>query len=311
MSTGFAQERVPTNGIELAVHSAGSGRPIVLCHGWPEIGYSWRHQVGPLVEAGYHVIVPDQRGYGSSDRPEAVADYDILHLSGDLTGLLDHYGYEDAIFAGHDFGAIVVWDLARLQPRRVRGVINLSVPFMVRRAVEPVGFWQERLGSDFYIVHFNRQPGGADAIFDANIENFLRNIYRTDQWKLEVPDDYPGMALVKLATREEPWGTPLLGEEDLAIVVAAFEKSGFRGGLNGYRNFTRNWELMADLEQRVRQPSLMLYGKHDPVPRNPELERYVPKVEVHEFECGHWIQQERPAETNALMLDWLKRNDRD
>ena len=308
MPTSFAHKRVPTNGIELAIHSAGRGQPIILCHGWPEIGYSWRHQVAPLVDAGYHVIVPDQRGYGTSDRPKEVTDYDIHHLTGDLVGLLDHYGYDDAVFVGHDWGAIVVWALAQLHPGRVRGVINLSVPFMPRGPSEPVAFWEKRLGGDFYIVHFNRQPGVADAAFDANTENFLRNLYRTEQWKLDVPADHPGMKLVYLATRKEPWGAPLLSEGELAVFVRSFEESGFTGGLNWYRNFTRNWKLLADVEERVDQPSLMIYGEYDVVPKIDNLEKYVPNVEIHTLECGHWIQQERPAETNGLVLNWLGRN---
>ena len=142
---------------------------------------------------------PNQRGYGHSSKPSAVTDYDIEHLCGDLTGLLDHYGYEDAVFIGHDWGAIVVWNLALLHPQRVAGVINLSVPFLERGSRPWVEFWEEHLGPDFYIVHFNRQPGVADAAFAANTANFLRNLYRTDQW-LEAPVDLgPGMAMINMA----------------------------------------------------------------------------------------------------------------
>jgi pimeloyl-ACP methyl ester carboxylesterase len=157
-----APRRIATNGVELEVFEAGRGRPVVLCHGWPELAYSWRHQMAPLATAGYHVLAPNQRGYGSSSRPEAVAAYDIVHLADDLTGLLDHYGYDDALFVGHDWGAIVVWSLAMLRPDRVAGVVNLSVPLLARGEEEWVAFWERMLGGDFYIVHFNRQPGVAD-----------------------------------------------------------------------------------------------------------------------------------------------------
>ena len=207
-------ERVPTNGVTLAVHEHGSGKPVVLCHGWPEMGWSWRHQVGPLAAAGYRAIVPNQRGYWLSDRPEPVEDYDINALTGDLVGLLDHYGEERAVFVGHDWGAIVVWALAQLHPDRVAGVVNLSVPFMQRGPTEWVGFWESQLGGDFYIVHFNRQPGVADAAFEENTRQFLRNIYRAEQWKEPAPPAQPGMPLINLARQAEPRGKAFM--DDLA-----------------------------------------------------------------------------------------------
>ena len=127
---------IEVNGVGLEVFSAGEGMPLVLCHGWPEHAYSWRFQIQPLVDAGYHVIVPNQRGYGNSSRPEAVTEYDIEHLTGDLIGLLDHFGYEKAGFVGHDWGAIIVWNLAMMHRQRVSAVANLSVPYMQRGTSE-------------------------------------------------------------------------------------------------------------------------------------------------------------------------------
>jgi pimeloyl-ACP methyl ester carboxylesterase len=299
---------IATNGVELEVFSAGAGRPIVLCHGWPEHAFSWRHQIEPLVDAGYHVIAPNQRGYGHSARPDDVAAYDIHHLSADLTGLLDHYGYEDAVFVGHDWGAIVVWNLATLHPERVHGVINLSVPFMQRGDAEWVSTWEQMLGGDFYIVHFNRQPGVADAAFAENPRRFLGNLYRTGQWLEPQADPQPGMPLINLARSATARGEPLLSDAELDVFVTAFEHSGFTGGINWYRNFTRNWETTADVEQRVGQPALMIHGRYDIVPESPRLREAVPNVEVHTLDCGHWIQQERPTQTNELMLEWLSRN---
>lgn len=307
--TSFPEpSRIATNGIDLEVFSAGTGRPVVLCHGWPELAFSWRHQVPALVEAGYHVIAPNQRGYGRSSRPGDVEAYDIVHLTGDLVGLLDHYGYEDALFVGHDWGAIVVWGLAQMHPARVRGVINLSVPFMRRGPSEWVGFWEEQLGADFYIVHFNRQPGVADTVFDANIKRFLNNLYRTRQWLEPARDHTPGMMLINMAQNDQPAGEPIMSEPELDVFVAAFEHSGFTGGINWYRNFTRNWGILGDYEQRVEQPALVIFGKYDIVPRLENLADFVPGVQTAEFECGHWIQQECPEETNQLMLDWMARN---
>jgi pimeloyl-ACP methyl ester carboxylesterase len=237
-----------------------------------------------------------------------VADYDIHHLCGDLVGLLDHYGFADAIFVGHDWGAIVVWNMAMLHPQRVSGVVNLSVPFLERGDSEWVSFWETRLGADFYIVHFNRQPGAADAIFAANTENFLRNLYRTRQWQSDPVDLGPGMRLLRLATAPGMPGELMMSEADLRIFVDSFEHSGFTGGINWYRNFTRNWETTRDLPQIVNQPVLMIHGEHDIVQPNPRLHTYAPDSEIHTLPCGHWIQQELPEQTNRLILDWLSRH---
>lgn len=311
MKTSFpAPEMIPSNGVTLETFSAGpvDGRPIVLCHGFPEHAFSWRHQVPVLARAGYRVIVPNQRGYGHSSRPEAVEDYDIEHLTGDLVGLLDGFGLENAVFVGHDWGAIVVWNLAMLHRQRVAGVINLSVPFMERGERPWVDFWADMLGGDFYIVHFNQQSGVADAAFAANPENLLRNLYRTGQWRAEPVDLGPGMAMINLVSAHGLPGELMMNEEDLAVFVTSFEHSGFTGPINWYRNFNRNWHLTASVEQIVRQPALMIYGAHDMVPPSPKLREFVPDVETATLECGHWIQQERPEETNTLMLDWLARH---
>ena len=305
-------QTIATNGVELEVFSSDPAAatrplPLVLCHGWPEHAYSWRYQLEPLAAAGYHVIIPNQRGYGASSRPEAVPDYDIHALTADLTGLLDHFGYDDAVFVGHDWGAIVVWNLAMLHPTRAAAVINLSVPFLERGDVDWVSAWEQQLGGDFYIVHFNRQPGVADAVFDANPRQFLRNLYRTNQWQEPAPEAQPGMALLNLARSETPRGDALMTDAELDVFVQAFEQSGFTGGLNWYRNFTRNWELTADIEPQVEQPALMIYGRYDVVGKSDRLVEFVPNVEQHTLDCGHWIQQERPDETTALMLDWLDR----
>lgn len=298
-------QMIAVNGIELEVFQAGRGRPIVLCHGWPEHAFSWRHQIDPLVDAGYHVIVPNQRGYGHSARPDAVTDYDIEHLTADLVGLLDHFGYADALFVGHDWGAIVVWNLAMMHPTRVSGVVNLSVPFMHRGTSEWVGFWESQLGGDFYIVHFNRQPGVADAIFDRHREQFLRNIYRTRQWLSPPAEPVAGMPMINLAQATHASGEPFMSDAELQVFSDAFAHSGFTGGINWYRNFSRNWDIIGHYEQRIRQPTLMLYGAYDMVPTSSTLDQVVEQLTVETFPCGHWIQQECPAETNDALARWL------
>lgn len=297
---------IPVNGVELEVFEAGrqnAGNPIVLCHGWPEHAFSWRYQVPALVEAGYHVIVPNQRGYGNSSRPSAVTDYDIEHLSGDLIGLLDHYGYEDATFVGHDWGAMVVWGLTLLHPDRVNKLINLSLPYQERGEKPWIEFMNEMFGSDFYFVHFNRQPGVADAVFEENTSRFLRNMYRKNQPPV---DPQPGMMMINLAREETPLGDPVMNNRELAVFVSAFEASGFTGSVNWYRNLDRNWHLLAEVNPIIQQPALMIYGDRDLVAKSENLADFVPNVEVVNLDCGHWIQQEKPEETNRAILKWLE-----
>ncbi|MEO1061045.1 MAG: alpha/beta hydrolase [Actinomycetota bacterium] len=304
-----APTMVPINGVELEVFEAGrqhAGRPIVLCHGWPEHASSWRHQVPALVEAGYHVLVPNQRGYGNSSRPPEVTDYDIEHLTGDLVALLDHHGYDEATFVGHDWGANVVWQLALLHPARVERLIALSLPYQERGDRPWLELMEALLGSDNYFVHFNRQPGVADAVLDANTARFLRNLYRKD---LPPPAPEPGNAMINLARAEVPLGEPIMSDDELAVYVDAFQGSGFTSSINWYRNIDRNWHLLADVDPIVRQPALMIYGDRDVIPRPADLSALVPNVEEISLDCGHWIQQERPGETTDAILDWLGRVD--
>ena len=298
---------IPVNGVELEVFEAGrenAGRPIVLCHGWPEHAYSWRHQVPALVASGFHVIVPNQRGYGRSSRPADVTEYDIEHLTGDLVALLDHFGYANATFVGHDWGAMVVWALAQLHPDRVARVVNLSLAYQERGERPWLEWMEDVLGGDYYFVHVNRQPGVADAVLDENVARFLGNLYRKNEPSRE-PE--PGMALIDLARAETPLGEPVMSDSELAVFVSAFESTGFTGSINWYRNLDRNWHLLADVDPIVRQPALMIYGDRDVIPRSERLTEFVPDVEVVGLDCGHWIQQEKPEETNAVILAWLEK----
>ncbi|WP_428452032.1 alpha/beta fold hydrolase [Photobacterium kasasachensis] len=296
---------VSVNGETLEVFEAGRsnvGNPIVLCHGWPEHAFSWRYQIPALVEAGYHVIVPNQRGYGNSSRPLQVTQYDITHLTGDLVALLDHYGYHNATFVGHDWGAMVVWGLALLHPDRVNNVINLSLPYQERGETPWVELMEHILGGDNYFVHFNRQPGVADAVLEQNTPQFLRNLYRKN-----MPDKEPeqGMVMINLARCEEPTGEPLMSDQELAVFVSAFESSGFTSSINWYRNLDRNWHLLVDVNPIIQQPTLMIYGDQDVIPKSERLTEYVPSVEVLNLDCGHWIQQEKPEEINQAIIKWL------
>ncbi|WP_406035536.1 alpha/beta hydrolase [Nocardioides sp. NBC_00163] len=168
----------------------------------------------------------------------------------------------------------------------------------------PLAFIEAIVGSDSYFVHFNRQPGVADAVFDANARQFLRNLYRKNEPTAE-PE--PGMPLINLAHAEAPRGEPVMRDGELAVFIDAFEASGFTSSVNWYRNVDRNWELMEDVDPIVHQQALMIYGSRDTVMRAPNLEKFVPRVEVVELNCGHWIQQELPEETTRLILEWLQR----
>lgn len=296
---------IQVNGVALEVFEAGrqnAGRPIVLCHGWPEHAFTWRHQVPALVEAGYHVIVPNQRGYGRSSIPAAVADFDVAHLTGDLVALLDHFGYEEAVFIGHDWGAMVTWWLALLHPNRVKGIIALAVPYQVRGDKPWIERMEEVFGGDYYFVHFNRRPGVADAILDEHVDRFFRNLFRKN---LPHQAPAPGMAMINLAKAEVPQGEPVMGESELAVYVSAFESTGFTGSINWYRNLDRNWHILADADPIIHQPALMIYGEHDLIPKFEGLPAFVPNVETGSLACGHWIQQEKPEETNRIILNWL------
>ena len=296
---------VDVNGVTLEVFEAGQGnggKPVVLCHGWPEHAFSWRYQMSALAAAGYHVIIPNQRGYGNSSCPTDVTDYDILKLTGDLAALLDHFGYDDAIFVGHDWGANVVWSMALLHPSRVKKIINLALPYQERGETPWIEMMETFFGPDNYFVHFNRQPGVADAILDANADRFLENLFRKNV-PLAPPE--PGMMMINLAQAPRALGDPVMSDADRAVFVAAFEQNGFTGSINWYRNMDRNWHILADVDPIIRKPALMIYGEQDMIPKPENLSEFVPGVEEVSLSCGHWIQQELPEETTQAILDWL------
>jgi pimeloyl-ACP methyl ester carboxylesterase len=288
-----------TNGIELSVLDEGNGPPVVLCHGFPELAHSWRHQVPALVSAGYRVLAPDMRGYGRSSAPAEVEAYDIASLCGDLCGLLDAVGEQSAIFVGHDWGASVVWSLATLHPDRVRAVAGLSVPFVPRAPAPPIPIMRAHLGEDFYIVWF-QQPGIADAALASDVRRTLTTSRQwTAQWAEEDPVRQP---------RRPDW----LSEEELGVYVETFERTGFTGGLNWYRNIDRNWELTASVaERRVEQPAFFLTGELDLVRGFMPAEAMSGwvtdlRAQVVIPGAGHWVQQQAPAEVNAALLGFLE-----
>jgi pimeloyl-ACP methyl ester carboxylesterase len=308
---GETTRTVRTNGIRMAVTEQGRGPAVVLCHGFPEIGYSWRHQLPALAAAGFHAIAPDQRGYGGTDRPAAVADYDIHHLTGDLVGLLDALGLERAVFAGHDWGGIVVWMMPLLHLARTAGVIGVNTPYFPRPSAPPIGLMQAIWGENYYVVHFQK-PGEADAALAHDVRRVFTQLMRAGVPHGSLRALPTGRNMVETITGPELPGRPLLTEEELGVYVRAFERTGFTGGINWYRNMDRNWETTPHLaDARIEVPSLMITAEHDPVLR-PELAEamrgLVPDLEIVNIAgCGHWTQQEKPAELSRIMIDWLTR----
>lgn len=311
------------NGIRLAYYEAGprTGVPIVFCHGFPELAFSWRHQIDALAKAGRWVIAPDQRGYGLTSRPEAVTDYDLEHLMGDMVGLLDHLGVEKAIFCGHDWGGIIVWQLPLFHPERVAGVMGLNTPFMPRAPADPIAIMRARFGETMYIVHF-QNPGEADAALNADPAKVMNMFMRRPL--AETPAASGGLSgegasgetfsFIHALAVYDPANDPreaLLNDQEFKFFVEAFQRTGFTGGINWYRNFTRNWEAAEGVTQTVKVPSLMVMAEKDavlPPSAADGMEAFVPDLEKILIKgSGHWTQQEKPAEVNTALLDFLNR----
>ena len=316
---------VEANGLRLHIAEQGLGPLVVLCHGFPESWYSWRHQLPALAEAGFHAVAPDMRGYGQTDCPEAIDEYTLLHLVGDIVGLVDALGAESAVIVGHDWGAPVAWHTALLRPDRVRAVIGLSVPFIPRGPVRPTTLMPQTDDAMFYQLYF-QEPGVAEAELERDVRRSLRCLLYTASGDLPRGDaTFPDPDRVGLVPRRggllnsmiEPGALPAwLSEADLDFYAKEFTRTGFRGGLNWYRNIGRNWELLAPFAgARVTVPALYVAGDRDLVVAFrgmgqliPNLKRFVPQLRRTLMlpGCGHWTQQERPQEVNAAMLDFLR-----
>ncbi|HEX2287079.1 MAG TPA: alpha/beta hydrolase [Mycobacterium sp.] len=307
---------VETNGVQLRVIEAGErGAPVVvLAHGFPELAYSWRHQIPALAEAGFHVLAPDQRGYGGSSKPDAVEDYNIVALSSDMIGLLDDVGAERAAIVGHDWGAIVAWTAPLLHPDRFAGVAALSVPPIPRPQVPPTEAFRNMFGDNFFYILYFQEPGVADAELGRDPATTMRRLMAaraTGDELATVRMLSPGPeGLVERLS--EPDGLPdWITKDELDHYIAEFARTGFTGPLNWYRNFDRNWELTAATPATtIAVPSLFIGGTADPVLGFTALDRYGevvsgPYRQVMIDGAGHWIQQERPDEVNKELVSFL------
>ena len=309
-------QMIETNGIRLRTVVEGKGPLVILLHGFPQCWYLWRHQIDPLVEAGFQVAVPDQRGYGGSDRPKAIDAYDIVELTGDVVGIADALAHEKFHVVGHDWGAPVAWHTALLHPERTRSVVGLSVPYT--RWVAGVMTRQETFGDSFWYMVYFQTPGVAEEELEADIRKTLRTVY------FSISGDAPDglLAVPKPSTAKFLDGMmdpdtlpPWISEEDLDYYVAQYEESGFRGPLNWYRNIDRNAEITPQLEQaKIAQPSFFIAGVKDPVLLFGGggwvdlMDHYVSDLrgKVLVDGSGHWVPMERPREVSDALLGFLK-----
>lgn len=323
------QRSIEANGIRISIAEQGSGPLVVLCHGFPESWYSWRHQMAALAQAGFRVVAPDMRGYGASDCPAAIDQYTIFHLAGDLIGVLDALDARSAVVVGHDVGASVAWQAAQLRPDRIRAVAALSVPFRPRGKQRPTDAMPRSAEAEFYMLYFQK-PGLAEAEFEADPRLTIRSMLygasgngvAAARTATATAGAVPNLGMVPhggrflRGTAAPATLPPWLSENDVDYYAAQFRRTGFRGPLNYYRNLDRNWEISASLTGApVTVPALYIGGDHDFIAMAPgmdqllaNLKHFVPGLRsIHMLQgCGHWTQQERPDEVNAALLDFIR-----
>lgn len=324
-----AQRTVEANGIRINIAEQGTGPLVVLCHGFPESWYSWRHQISALAQAGFHAVAPDMRGYGMSDCPDAIDQYTIFHLVGDLIGVLDALDARSAVIVGHDVGASVAWQAAQLRSDRVRAVAGLSVPFRPRGNIRPTAAMPRTADAAFYMLYF-QQPGLAEAEFEADPRSTIRNMLygasghgvAAARAAAAAGGPSPNLGMVPTGGRflrgaPAPAALPAwLTENDVDYYAAQFRRSGFRGPLNYYRNLDRNWEMAAPLVGApIPVPALYIGGDHDFIASFPgmdqllaNLKHFVPGLRKVQMlpGCGHWTQQERPEQVNTALVEFIR-----
>ena len=302
--------------INLTVHETGEGPAVVFCHGFPELAYSWRHQLPAVAAAGFRAIAPDQRGYADSSAPPAVTDYGLTELTGDMAGMLDALKIERAIFVGHDWGGFVAWAMPLLYPERTAGVVGVCTPYM---AIPPISVLRAMVnGKDerMYIVWF-QEPGRAESVMDSKARLIFDRLMRAplspeESTKRMMASGELDMNPFRRIEELQPETKPIVTREELDTYVHAYEKSGFRGGINWYRNIDRNSHEHPEIGvAKLTLPCLMITAEWDGA-LPPRMAAGMPALcsdlEMHNIErAGHWVQQEFPEAVNEKIVDWLKR----
>jgi pimeloyl-ACP methyl ester carboxylesterase len=305
---------IDANGIRLAIHEQGSGPPVILLHGFPELAYSWRHQLPALAAAGYRAVAPDQRGYGASDKPPGVDQYTVQKLIADVLGVMQAIGVKRSIFVGHDWGALILWHMALSHAERMHGMVVLNVPFYPSPPDDPIRLMRELLGEQFYIVNF-QDSDEADRRFASDVPHFFDIMMRRDQVTRarfeQMPKEKRVLSLLAAFAREKSAGLPLLSATEQEVFVSAFEAGGFTAPINWYRNWSQNWQSYRRFRQHIDVPTLFIGAADDVLVSPKHIEAMKPRVADLEIQiieqCGHWTQQEHPLQVNALILDWLAR----
>jgi pimeloyl-ACP methyl ester carboxylesterase len=320
MTTEPDLRTLEVNGLRMRVASLGSGPLVLLCHGFPELWISWRAQLAALAAAGFRAVAPDMRGYGGTSAPEAEAAYTLLHLVGDMTELVRALGEKQAVIVGHDWGAMVAWNAALLRPDMFRAVVGMSVPYAPRGSVEMLGALRDAGVENFYMQYF-QAPGVAEAELGRDPAASIRRIHFSGSGEGQETLGRPAFGVLDsgkglLDHLIEPQTLPAwLDPEDLAYYAGEFSRTGFRGGLNWYRNIARSWELLAPWRGlAVQQPALFIAGSRDDVLKFPNsngqianFARTLPNLRgCHLLEgAGHWIQRERAKAVNDLLVRFL------
>jgi len=316
---GIELKTIKANGITMRYAEVGQGPLVLFCHGWPESWYSWRHLLTAVSAAGFRAVAPDMRGFGGTDAPMEIERFTQFHAIGDMVELVKQLGESSAVIVGHDWGAPVAWGSALLRPDVFRAVAGLSVPWTPPSYIDILSALEKQGITTFYMQYF-QAPGVAEAEFEKDVADTLRRIYFTGSGDGRAEDR--GFAALKpgggfLDGTTNPATLPTwLTQSDLDYYVAQFQRTGFRGGLNWYRNIRRSWELFGPWRgQTIQQPSLFIAGSRDAVLKFPASQAQIaafPKTlpalrGCHIIEgAGHWIQQERGPEVSRLVVDFLK-----
>jgi pimeloyl-ACP methyl ester carboxylesterase len=310
---------IETNSIKMHIAEQGRGNLVILCHGFPECWYAWRHQISAIAEAGFHVVAPDLRGYGQTDQPKSVEAYNILQLTSDIVGLVHALDHEQAMIVGHDQGAPLAWHCALLRPDLFKAIALLSVPYRARTwdSSPPTEILKRMAGEQQLYVLYFQELGKVEAELEGNVRRSLRRMLYSasgdappeKRWRFLFDKSETFLDSVAEPEQLPSW----LNEQDLDFLTQEFERTGFRGGLARYRNLDRDWELTSFLSgAKLQQPALFIGGEFDTaVMMNQDLinqlETTMPNLrkQVLLSNTGHWIQQERPTEVNQLLIKFL------